>query len=62
VGPLLRLSIFLSRLVRQPPNRRVAWVMLGALILSVGLVVFERTIGWPEALRTEKVPMRRLGS
>ncbi|KAA2212248.1 hypothetical protein F0Q34_15565 [Pseudoroseomonas oryzae] len=62
MGPLLRLSIFLSRLVRNPPPRRVALVMLTALVLAVGLVVVERTIGWPEALRADKVPMRRLGS
>lgn len=34
--------------------------MLGALAFAVGLVLVERYIGWPDALRTEKVPMRRL--
>ncbi|WP_176559705.1 hypothetical protein [Teichococcus rhizosphaerae] len=47
--------------MRRPPSRRVALVMLGALALAVGLVLVERLWGWPEALRTERVPMRRLG-
>lgn len=47
--------------MRNPPSRRVALVMLGALALAVGLVLVERLWGWPEALRTERVPMRRLG-
>lgn len=61
MDPLTRLLFFLSRLVRNPPSRRVALVMLGALALAIGLVVVERVWGWPEALRTERVPMRRLG-
>jgi len=60
MGPLLRLSILLGRLVRRPPSRRVAVAMLVALGLAVGLVLVERLVGWPEALRTERVPLRRL--
>lgn len=61
MDPLTRLLFFLSRLVRRPPPRRVAVVMLVALALAVGLVLVERLWGWPAALTTERVPIRRLG-
>lgn len=61
MDPLTRLLFFLSRLVRRPPSRRVVMVMLVALALAIGLVLVEQLWGWPEALRTERVPMRRLG-
>jgi len=60
VGPLLRLGILMWRLVHRPPSRRAAIAMLAALALSVGLVLVERYVGWPEALRTERVPLRRM--
>ncbi|HWX50644.1 MAG TPA: hypothetical protein VNZ61_21565 [Roseomonas sp.] len=60
MGPLLRLSILMGRLVRRPPSRRVAVAMLVALGASVALVLIERSVGWPEALRTERVPLHRL--
>jgi len=60
MGPLLRLTVFLSRILRNPPSRKMAAVMLAALAVSVGLVLVERHIGWPEALRTERVPMHRV--
>lgn len=60
MGPLLRLSILMGRLVRRPPSRRVAVSMLVALGVAVTLVLIERHFGWPEGLRTEPLPLRRL--
>ena len=60
MDPLTRLGIFLSQLVRRPPSRGKALVMLVALGLALALVAVERFIGWPEALRTERVPIHRM--
>ncbi len=34
--------------------------MMVALGLAIGLVLVERYVGWPDALRTERVPRPRL--
>jgi hypothetical protein len=59
MDPLTRLLFFLSRLVRRPPSRGQALAMLVALALALGLVGIEHYWGWPDWLRTERVPMRR---
>ncbi|MXP65781.1 hypothetical protein E0493_20735 [Roseomonas sp. M0104] len=60
MDPLLRLGILMWRLVHRPPARPVMVAMLVALLLSVALVLVERFLGWPEALQTHPVPLRRL--
>jgi hypothetical protein len=60
MGPLLHLSIFVSRIWRNPPSRRTAMVMLVALLLSVGLVVVEKLGGWPEAWKVDQGPVLRM--
>jgi hypothetical protein len=34
--------------------------MAVAFIVAISLVVIERTVGWPDWLRTERVPIRRI--
>jgi len=55
-----RLTFFLWRLWRNPPSRTKLLVMLAALALAIGLVLVERYVGWPDWLRTERVPRARL--
>lgn len=56
-----RMLFLLSRLVRRPPSRGRALVMLVALGLALALVGIEHFWGWPDWLRTERVPLRRFG-
>jgi hypothetical protein len=60
MGPLLRLSIFLSQLVRNPPGRRKAAVMLVALLLAIGIVVVEKMGAWPESWKVDRAPVMRM--
>ncbi|WP_458096067.1 hypothetical protein [Roseomonas sp. WA12] len=53
---------FMWRLWRNPPSRRKLIVMLVAFGLSFGLVIVERTVGWPDWLKTERAPRQRLPS
>ena len=55
-----RLLFFMWRLWRNPPSRTKLIVMMVALGLAIGLVLVERYVGWPDALRTERVPRPRL--
>ncbi len=56
MDPLLRLSVFITRLVRNPPSRRQAMVMLGALLACVALLLVERFIGWPDWATLDRSP------
>jgi hypothetical protein len=60
LDPVTRLLVLLARLWRNPPSRKKLAVMLGALALALGLVLVERFLGWPDWLRANPVPMRRL--
>ena len=51
---------FMWRLWRNPPSRTKLIIMLVAFALSFGLVIVERTVGWPDWLKTERVPRQRL--
>ena len=51
---------FMWRLWRNPPSRTKLIVMMVALALSFGLVIIERTVGWPDILKTERAPRYRL--
>ena len=53
-----RLPFVLRRLWWQPSPRNVLPVTMAAR--SPGLVAAERLAGWPDWLRTERVPMPRL--
>ncbi|MCR0981554.1 hypothetical protein [Roseomonas populi] len=55
-----RLLFFMWRVWRNPPSRTALLVMLGALALSIGLVLIERGLGWPDWLRADRVPRQRL--
>ena len=55
-----RMLFFLWRLWRNPPSRQRLVIMLAALAIALGLVVVERTVGWPDWLRTERAPRVRL--
>ena len=60
MGPLLRLTIMMSRLLRNPPGRRKATVMLVALALAIGLVVVEKMGAWPESWKVDRAPVMRM--
>jgi hypothetical protein len=60
MGPLLHLSIFISRIWRNPPGRRKATVMLVALLLAIGLVVVEKMGAWPESWKVDQAPVMRM--
>ena len=47
MDPMIRLSIFLSRLWRNPPPRRTVLVMLGALAAALGVVAVDKLGFWP---------------
>lgn len=52
--------MFMLRFWRNPPSRPKLIMMLVAFALSFGLVIFERTVGWPDWLKTERAPRYRL--
>ncbi|WBV44511.1 hypothetical protein [Pseudoroseomonas cervicalis] len=56
MDPLLRLSVFLTRLVRNPPSRQRAMMMLAALLICLALLLVERFIGWPDWATLERSP------
>ncbi|WP_426956622.1 hypothetical protein [Muricoccus radiodurans] len=60
MDPYTRLLFLMARWWRNPPSRRALIAMGVALAVCILLVTVERTVGWPDWLRTERVPMRRL--
>lgn len=60
MDPMTRLFIQLAQWLRNPPSRRQAIVMLVALVAAVSLVLVERFVGWPDWMRSEPVPIRRV--
>jgi hypothetical protein len=60
MDPMTRLFLQLAHWVRNPPSRTHAIVMLVALVAAVALVLVERFVGWPDWLRSDPVPIRRV--
>lgn len=42
-----------KRLAQNPPSMGRVYLVLGIIAVCIGLVVIERTVGWPEALTVE---------
>lgn len=57
---LTRLLVRMAMWLRRPPSRRHVAIMLVVLAASAVLVGIERLFGWPEALTTDRVPIRRM--
>ncbi|HEY8610809.1 MAG TPA: hypothetical protein VIL69_05890 [Roseomonas sp.] len=55
-----RMLFLMWRLWRNPPSRQKLIVMMVALGLALGLVLVERFAGWPDWMKTERVPRPRL--
>lgn len=60
MGPLLRLSVFLTQLLRSPPGRRKAIVMLIALAVALGVGIAEKYGVWPETWQVDRTPILRV--
>jgi hypothetical protein len=60
VDPLTRILIRLAQWHRNPPSRRWVRIAVVTLVLVAVVVAIERLFGWPEWLRTEPVPVRRM--
>ena len=57
---LTRLLFRLAQWQRRPPSRRRVYILLVVLAIAFVLLGIERLFGWPEALTTERVPIRRM--
>jgi hypothetical protein len=60
MDPLTRLLIRLAQWYRNPPSRQWLYILGVVLVFSVALVAVERFVGWPDWLRSEPVPIRRM--
>jgi hypothetical protein len=60
MDPLTRLLIRLAQWHRNPPSRRWVRIAVVTLVLVTVIVVVEKLVGWPDWLRTEPVPIRRM--
>jgi hypothetical protein len=60
MDPLTRILLRLAQWYRNPPSRRYLWIAGVAIAASVAIVLLERVFGWPDWLRTERVPIRRI--
>ena len=46
--------LWMKRWARRPPGPAAVAVVLAILAVCAGLVVIERTVGWPDALTTHR--------
>ncbi|WP_270934445.1 hypothetical protein [Falsiroseomonas oryzae] len=60
MDPMTRLLIRMAQWYRNPPSPRVLAILGAVLALAVVLVLIERFVGWPDWLRSEPVPVRRM--
>jgi hypothetical protein len=60
VDLLTRLLIRLAQWHRNPPSRQWVRVAVATLALVAVVVAIEKLVGWPDWLRTEPVPIRRM--
>jgi hypothetical protein len=60
MDPLARILLRLAQWQRNPPSRRWVQIAVVTLIFVVVIVLIEKFVGWPDWLRTERVPIRRL--
>lgn len=60
MDPLTRILIRLAQWHRNPPSRRWVQIAVVTLILVAVIVAIEKLVGWPDWLRTERVPIRRI--
>jgi len=44
-----------KRLAQSPPSMGRVYLVLAIIAVSIGLVIIERTIGWPDALTVERM-------
>lgn len=60
MDPMTRIFIKLARWFRNPPSR--SWLVIAAVTVAacLALALVERFVGWPDWLRAEPVPVRRL--
>ncbi len=60
MDPLTRILFRLAQWYRNPPSRRYLWIAGIAIAVSIAIVLLERGLGWPDWLRSEPVPIRRM--
>ncbi|NKC32528.1 hypothetical protein [Falsiroseomonas selenitidurans] len=60
MDPLTRILWRLAQWWRHPPSPYFVRILVATLLVVLAVVLVERFIGWPEWLRTERVPIRRL--
>lgn len=60
MDPFTRILIQVAQWYRNPPSRRYVYILAVVVVASVAIASFERFIGWPDWLRTEPVPIRRM--
>ncbi|MFT8245421.1 hypothetical protein [Roseomonas sp. BN140053] len=60
MDPYTRLLVLMAQWWRHPPDRTRIIVILAALAIALLIVGFEHVFGWPDWLRTNPVPIRRL--
>ncbi|WP_164512218.1 hypothetical protein [Oceaniglobus ichthyenteri] len=48
----------MARWARNPPSAKMVKIVVGVVALCVLLVVIERTLGWPDALTADRLPIR----
>jgi hypothetical protein len=60
MDPLTRILIRLAQWHRNPPSWRWVRIALVTLVAVAAIVLIERVFGWPDWLRTEPVPIRRM--
>ncbi len=60
MDPLTRILFRLVQWYRNPPSRRYLWIAGIAVAVSIAIVLLERGFGWPDWLRSEPVPIRRM--
>jgi hypothetical protein len=60
MDPFTRVIFVMSRWWHEPHPHITLLVMLAALTLVAMLILIERDIIWPDLLRTDHIPARRL--
>lgn len=60
MDPFTRILIQLVQWHRHPPSRRHLQILVVTVAAALAIGLFERVVGWPDWLRTEPVPIRRM--
>lgn len=52
----LRHLFMMSRWARNPPSAKRVKLVFAVILACILLVLIERFVGWPDALRAERIP------